>query len=438
MHSEHIKNNSAIFDFFFVRPVPTIIWILFLGVFGVVGYKFMIKESLPDLAIPEFYVETTWEGATPSMVEKGVTQKIEKELRSMQGVQKLYSTSRYGVSSVAVTFRAECNQSESMQLLQRHVEMAHAHLPKGAERSKVEFSSVNDLPVVSIALSGNVDRNELETLAETLKLRLLRLPGIRRVNLVGVRQSVVQVQLFPQRLKAYGLPATLVRQCIMSHGSDAPWGRFEHAGMHFSMKMEGAYDDLEALRQLVIARLPGNRLVRLQDLAVVRKGHLREKTRASLSVKGEEFVPVVALEVLKSSDSDTIILVQAIKDSLKTISASSAWPHGVAWQFIGNQADAIQTELNRGFNNGWQAMLAVFLVLFVFLSWREALVAAISIPLTLFGAIAVLWTLGYTFNMLVIVGMILALGLLVDDFILIMEGMHEGIFIKRLGFVESV
>ncbi len=435
--ADNTGKPNAFFDFFFLRPVPTVIWILLLGVFGVVGFNSMIKESLPDLEIPEFSIETTWEGATPAMVEKEITQPIEKELQGVRGVKKIYSASRYGISSVAVSFQAECRQSESMQLVQRHVALAAAHLPKAAERPRVEASSVNDLPVATIALFGNVGQAELEALAESTKRKLQRIHGVRRINMTGARRSVVRVQLLPQRLKAYGLPATLVRECIVNHGADAPWGRFEHTGLQFSMKMDGAYTSLETLRQLVITRLPGDRLVRLQDVAQVRMGQTREKTRASLSWGGE-FVPVISLDVLKISGTDTMGLVRALESELRSLSAGVDWPQGVSWRLLGNQAEAIQVELDRGVSNGWQAMLAVFVVLFIFLSWREALVAALLVPLTLSGTVAVLWVLGYTFNMLVIVGMILALGLLVDDFILIMEGMHEGIFIRQLGFVESV
>jgi multidrug efflux pump subunit AcrB len=430
--------TGAVFDFFFIRSVPAVIWILLLAVFGFAGYRSMIKESLPDLEIPEFYVTTIWDGATPAMVEKEVTQKIEKELRGIKGLKKLFSSSMHGISIVAVSFEAERDLSESMQLLERDLGAAQGKLPKGAERPKVEASSVNDAPIATIALFGDVDRSALESLAETVKRRLERIHGLRKINTSGAREEVVQVGLLPQRLKEAGLSATLVRERIISQGMDAPWGGFERSDLAFTMKMDGAYDDLEDLRELVIARLGGGRLARLKDVAEVRMGHMREKTRAALSWNGGEYAPVVALDLLKAPGQDTLALVEEITKRMEEASASELWPSGVKWRLAGNEAEAIKVELKRGFGNGWQAMLAVFLVLFVLLTWREALVAAVSIPLTLFGAMALLWCMGYTFNLLVIVGMILALGLLVDDFILIMEGMHEGIFIKGLGFADSV
>lgn len=432
------KGTSAVFDFFFIKPIPTIIWIVLLIFLGITGYNSLIKESLPDLEIPEFYVLTTWEGATPAMMEKEVTQKIEKELRGMEGLKKMYSSSMYERSIVAVTFQADCRLSESMQLMQRQVSVAQGALPKSAKRSKIESSSVNDIPIATIALSGNVKRQVLDDMVVDLKRKMERIPGLKRAVAVGSREEIVHVQLLPQRLKAYGIPATLVRERIINHGTDAPWGKFENPDLNFSMKMAGAYDDLSELRRLVIAKLPQGRVVRLHELASVRKNHLREKTRTALSWKGGEYIPVVALNLLKAPGCDTIALVEEAERVMNSACKFPSWPEGVEWRLTGNQAEAIQTELARGFTNGWQAMLAVFVVLFVLLTWRESLVAAFSVPLTLSGSMAVLWLMGYTFNLLVIVGMILALGLLVDDFILIMEGMHEGIFIKRLGFVQTV
>lgn len=437
--SDHKRSSiNPLFAFLFLKPVPAIIWIVLLGFTGLVGYNSMVKESLPDLEIPEAYIQTTWEGATPAMMEKEITQKLERELRGMKGLKKIYSASKDEISIVAVSFHADSPLAESMQLLNRHVSQAQGHLPKSAERPTVEATSVRDLPIATVALFGDADRSVLERQAEILERRLERIPGIRSARVVGGRTEIVHVQLLPERLRSYGIPATQVRQRILGHGADAPWGKFENPDLTFSMRMGGAYKGVQDLESLIITRLPGGTPVRLADVAHVSKSHLREKTRASLSWKGDEYIPTVAIDILKSPGQDTVALVETVRTLLSKAHASHLWPEGVKWRLSGDQSEVIWTELARGFNNGWQAMLAVFLVLFVMLTWREALVAAFSVPLTLFGSMAVLWAMGYTFNLLVIVGMILALGLLVDDFILIMEGMHEGIFIKRLGFVESV
>ncbi len=445
-HERSRKNSfGPVFDFLFIRRVPAIIWIMLLLFSGFAGYQGMVRESLPDLEIPEAYVITTWEGATPAMVEKEVTAKIERQLRGMKGLKNMYSSSQHELSIIAVSFHADCSVSESLQLLERQVSTAASLLPKAAKRPRVEATSVRDLPIGSLVLysegttqAASVSRSVLEEQARKLAREMNRVSGIRKARLVGGRKQVVRVRLQPEQMRAAGIPATLVRERIMNSGSDAPWGRFDNPDFGFSMKLDGAYRDLDTLRNLVLQRDESGSPLRLRDVAQVSKGHLPERTRAFLSWKGSAFEPVVAIELLKEPGQDTIALVNRVKQALDRATQSSEWPRGVQCRLTANQAEAIQVELDRGLGNGWQSMLAVFLVLFVLLTWREALVAAISVPLTLLGSMAVLWMAGYTFNMLVLVGMILALGLLVDDFILIMEGMHEGIFIQRLGFAESV
>lgn len=432
------KQPGALFDFFFIRPVPAIIWIMLLIFVGLIAYQSMLKESLPDLEIPEAYVLTRWEGATPLMMEKEVTQVIEKQLRGMKGLKKVYSSSKDETSIIAVTFHADCSLEESMQLLNRKVSAAYGFLPRDVERPKIEMTSVRDLPIATIALAGDVDRTVLDKLAKEMKRKLERTQGIKRAVIVGGRDEIVHVQLHPEKLKAYGISSIHVRASIKAHGADSPWGKFEKQALAFSMKMAGAYKSLEQLESLILKRHQDGAVVRLSDVATVKHSHLREKTKAALSWEGDEYETIVALNVLKAPGRDTIALVDQVKETLKESSSSALWPEGVEWRITGDQSEAIWTELDRGFTNGWQAMLAVFFVLFILLTWREAIIASISIPLTLLGSMAVLWVLGYTFNLLVIVGMILALGLLVDDFILIMEGMHEGIYIHKLGFIQSV
>jgi multidrug efflux pump subunit AcrB len=430
--------TSAVFDFFFCKPVPVIIWIFMLVMVGTLGFSSMVKESLPDLEIPQAYVVTTWEGASPAMVEKEITQKIEAKIKGMKGLKNYYSASQQQISIVAVNFHAEMGVKEALLLLQRKVNAAAALFPKDAEKPRIEESSVRDLPIATFTLSGPLSKSVLEQQARRLQERIEKIQGIKKVSLVGESREMVQVLLQPERIKALGIPPTLVRQAIISRNYDAPWGRFEDNRLGFRLKMEGALKDLETLRQLPVYRLPEGNLIRLKDVALVRKGFMRETTRASLSWQGGEFVSVVAMNLFKSSGQDTVKLVRKASQVMAEAAQGDLWPKDLSWQVSGDQAKVIQDELDRGFSNGWQAMLAVFVVLMVMLTWRAALVAAVSVPLTLLGVVAVLWAMGYSFNLLVIVGMIFALGLLIDDFILIMEGMHEGLFVQKLGFVQAV
>ena len=430
--------TNGIFSFLYLRKVPAVIWALILIGFGLVAYNSMTKESLPDLEIPTFYITTIWEGANSSMVEKSVTQKIEKEMRGIKGVKAVRSSSSYSTSAIIVTFEAECSIQESQQLVRQQLNTVRGELPKSVKEPKVEFSSVNDLPITTVALTGDVDITILESLARRLRHQLKRIPGIRKVDFVGVRKEIVHVQLYPDRLKEYGIPASVVRSMIIENGHDAPWGRFENDDIQFSLRMNGIYNNISDLKQLYIGKRFGGGVVRLEDIASVSMSYMRGNTNAALSWQGGDFTPVVGMYLLKSSGFDTIDLVREVEKELQQLEQQSAWPREIQWRLTGNQGEMIETELDRGLTNGFQSMLAVFFVLLILLTWREAVVAALSVPLTLLGTVTILWAMGYTFNLLVIIGMIIALGLLVDDFILIMEGMHDAIYLKKLNFTHAV
>lgn len=432
------KQPSLLFHFFFIRTVPAVIWVLLLLLLGLLGYSSMIKESLPDLEIPQAYVVTSWEGATPEMIEKEITTRIEKEIKGMKGLKSYYSSSQHQLSIVVVSFHAEMGVSEALLLLQRKVNSAQAHFPKSVEKPKIEESSVRDLPVATVNLLGNLDKSILENKARVLKEQLEQIQGIKKVRLVGESKKIVKILLHPERMKALGLSPSLVQEILRANNYDAPWGTFDDDRMQFRMRMTGTFNDLDAIRSLAITRMPDGNVIRLSDIGLVKKGTMAQKTKASLSWHNGPFVPVVAMNLHKSSGQDTIKLITKARQLLKEQEQSASWPAGLSWQISGDKAQVIDDELSRGLTNGWQAMLAVFAVLMVMLTWREALIAAISVPLTFLGAAAVLWAMGYSFNLLVIVGMIFALGLLIDDFILIMEGMHEAIFVKRLNFIQAV
>ncbi len=438
MNPEKSGQRFNLFDFLFVKPVPAIIWIGLSAFVGFLGYSSMIKESLPDLEIPQASINIVWPGASPLLVEKEITQKIEKQLKGMKGLKQFYSSSRDDVSTIAVTFKAETPVAEAMQLLNRKVAAGEADLPKDAHKPDIEETSVRDMPIISFALSGDVSQETLEIHARRMKERFEKIPGIKKTSLVGERKSMVHVQLRPERLRAMGIPPTLVRQAIKTHNIDVPWGQFENQDFLFTMKLEGAFRDIDSLKHLVITRLPEGNVIRLSDIAVIKKTFMREKTRAALSWKGKNYVRVVAVHLFKAPGKDTNVLVALAKKAAVEMQKSNVWEKQIAINNLGDEAEVIQDELDRGFGNGWQAMLAVFIVLMIMLTWREAFVAAFCVPITLLGATAVLWAMGYTFNILVIVGMILALGLLVDDFILIMEGMHENIFVEQLDFRTAV
>lgn len=418
---------SPTFGFFFTKTIFSLLLLALLCISGWLAYRALIKESDPDLKIPMALVMTSWPGAAPEQVEKQITTPIEKQIKSLKGLKRYRSGSSNSVSSIIVEFRAEASIEESMQLLRNQVAGAESLLPKAAKKPHIEPISVSDTPVVSFMLFGDHDAALLDREARRLETSLEKIPGMKKVDVWGNTNEIVSIRLIPSRLTDLGISPIAVKEKIHAANVDMPWGRFENERFTATMKFTGMFRDLDELKRLPITRLQYGRLVRLEEIAQVRREMAKVQTQASVSVGGDDFQECVTLEIYRLPGQDTIELIERARTLMETETAKPGWPKTLQYKVISDESELIWENLTNVFNNGWQAMLAVFVVLLCMLSWREALIAGLSIPVTFLGVLAILWGFGYTLNQLVIIGMVLALGLLVDDFILVMEGMHDGL-----------
>ncbi|BDS05657.1 acriflavin resistance protein [Oceaniferula spumae] len=438
--SEEVKNASAAARFLFLRPIFGTLLAMLFSVGGVIAYMSLVKESLPDLDIPQATVVTSWPGADPQTIEQEVTEKLEKEIKATKGVKKITSASFNSFSMIAVEFDASAKSQESAALLRTAVDDASAELPRDAEKPQINQVSVDDRPILSFVVYGEVGDTILSRLAEDLEDRLERVKGVNEIVLGGARGEIVQILLDPNKLLSLGISPTKVRDSVQAANIDMPWGEIENDKMGQTLRLTGRFRDLESLRNLPVTRLGGSgsdRPVRLSEIASVRRDLKTEESRASYSWKGSEYASSIEVSVKKSPGADTIAVIESVRAELKEMQEGNIWPAGVSYQVTQDETETIWDSLTDAFNNGWQAMVAVFIILFLLLTWREGIIAGLSIPLTFLGALIIIWALGYTLNELVIIGMVLALGLMVDVFILMMEGLHEGIFVEKLSFGQA-
>lgn len=426
--------------FFLLRTTFGILVALLLVVGGLFASSLLVKESFPDLAIPQASITTEWPGADPQTIEQDVTEKIEKEVKTLRDLKKVTSASFNSFSMVAVEFDANANLTESMQLLRAKVRDAEAELPSGAKTPRIEQVSVDDRPVLTLVLYGEVGESVLSRWAQTLEEELERVPGVNEADIGGMRDEVVSVRLYPDRALALGLSPTVVRDAIRNANVDMPWGEIESEEIGASVRFYGRFRSVEDLQALPVARLGGlgqGRIVRLGEVADVRRDLEQETSRAFFSWERGKFAPSIEVSVKKVPGSDTVAVIGAVLAELDTQANSADWPPQLHHRVTQDESEQIRDSLGNVLANGWQAMLAVFLILFVLLTWREGVVAGLAIPLTFLGALLVIWLLGYSLNQLVIIGMVLALGLLVDVFILMMEGIHEALFVEGKTFSQA-
>ena len=438
--TEEVASASPLARFFFLKTTFGILLVALLTIGGVMAYFNLVKESLPDLDIPQATITTTWPGADPTTMETQVTQEIEDELTTLADLKAVNSASFDSFSLISVEFDASADSGEAIARLREKVADAEANLPVEAEKPTVEQVSVDDRPVLTVALSGVAGPAAFSRLGQDLQDRLERVQGVNEVDLSGVREEVVQVLLEPQRLLALGLSPVEVRNAISRANLEQPFGEIDSEDIGAVVRLEGQFATIDDLRQLPVTRFGQGgtgRPVLLGEVATVRRQLESVDSQTFYSADGSAFRPSVSLSVKKTPGADTVQLIDDVLAELDQVKASNEWPAGVDYTVVQNEAEQIWDSLISVFNNGWQAMLAVFIILFLVLSWREGLIAGLSIPVTFAGVLIVVLLMGYSLNELVIIGMVITLGLIVDVFILMMEGLHEDIYVNRKTFGQA-
>jgi len=438
--TNEVRNAHPLARFFFLKTTFGILLTLILTLGGFMAYGSLVKEALPDLDIPQATISTAWPGADPQTIEEQVTGELEDQLTTLKGLKAINSASFDSFSLISVEFDAGVTSADAMQRLRAKVADAEAELPSEAQRPTIKQVSVDDRPVVTVALYGNADSGTLSAWGEDVQERLEAISGVNEVGLAGARDEVVQVLLQPERLLALNLSPSTVRDAINRANLEQPFGEIESEQIGAVVRLAGQFRDVSDLEALPVARFgegASGRPIRLDEVAVVYRTLEAENSRALYSFGGEKFRPSIDISVKKTPGADTVKLIASVESKLEELAGASTWPKAVEYRIVQNQAEQIWDSLIAVFNNGWQAMLAVFIILFIVLSWREGLIAGLSIPVTFAGALIFILLLGYSLNELVIIGMVLSLGLIVDVFILMMEGLHDEIYTHKKTFGQA-
>ncbi|WP_051785867.1 efflux RND transporter permease subunit [Endozoicomonas numazuensis] len=421
--------------------LETLLGRLLLGLFllvGVMSYNTMVRENYPDLEIPQALVTTSWPGASPEQVEKEVTKPLEDEIRNLKGLKAYSSGSYNSYSVIAVEFDADMPMSDAMQRLRAKIDTAESQFPStDIEKPEIEEMSVSESPVISWVLHGDVDDLILTDMAKQVEAKLESIPSVKKVNLGGLREKSLHIRLKPNKLRALGISPLTVRDRLQAANQDMAWGQFEGEESTFNLYLEGRFDSPDKIRQLPIVRLDDNRPVRLGEIAEVSLRLDKEKSRTFFSLKGSEYTRGVTLDVVKRPGADTIAVIAETERLVAELVGSKTWPRALELISVTDDRELIEQSFDDIYSSMLQATLLVFIILMILLSWREALIAGLALPVTMLATLAIMAGMGYSFNSMIMIGMVLALGMLVDVFILVMEGMHEGLFVRKESFNKA-
>ncbi len=399
------------------HPTTIAIAAICVFLFGLNSYVSLPRESSPDITIPVVIVTTPYVGVSPEDIESLVTVPMENELASLKNTKEMRSTSAEGISIVVIEFEPDTVVEDALQRVRDRVGRVRPTLPADAEDPSVREISFSDVPVVLITLAGPVGEAKLKELAEDLQDDLTRVPGVLEVELTGGTERQITVEVLPERLSYYGFSLDDVTSAIKNENVNIPGGNIETGRGNFLLRTPGEFDEAREVERVAVKRV-GDRPVFVRDLARVVDGYEPRETYSRL--RGEASV---SLAIKKRAGANILDVTTMAKELAEE--HAQRWPETVSWRALGDQSKAIRDMVSDLQNNIITALLLVVGVIVMFMGWRPSVFVAVSIPLSMLGSMLVLEVLGFTLNMVVLFSLILALGMLVDNAIVVVENVYR-------------
>ncbi|HYC31601.1 MAG TPA: efflux RND transporter permease subunit [Gemmatimonadales bacterium] len=398
------------------RPVLASMLSLALVLFGVIGYSELAVREFPDVDPPIVSVTTVLPGANPQVVESAVTDILEEELSTVEGLRTLTSSSGEGASNISLEFNLDRDVEAAAQDTRDKVARIRERLPEDVEEPVVAKQDADAQPFFWLALSGqNYDLLQLSDIGDRLvKSRLQTLPGVGRAQIFGERRFSMRVWLDAAQLASRGLTVQDVRDAIRSRNVEVPAGRIESSRREFTVRSLGELKSPEEFSELVVSNTNGV-LVKLKDLGRVELGP--EDERSMLRFKG---TPAVAIGVIRQSKSNIIQVSEAIRAELPKIQQSL--PPGVNINTAFDQSVFVQRSITEAEETLVIAAGLVVVIIFVFLrNLRATIIPGLAIPTSIVATFAIMYFLGFSINNFTLLALTLAIGIVVDDAIIVLE-----------------
>lgn len=387
-----------------------------LVIIGFIAYVNLPRESFPQIKIPVIVVMTPYPGVSPEDVESLVTTPIEKKLKELADVKVIKSSSMEGFSSISVEFNPEVDMDVALQKTRDKVDLAKTDLPSDAEDSQINEINLDNVPVMIINLYAPYDQVKLKKLAEDLQDKIEAIKGVLEVRLVGGLEREIKVEIDPQKLDYYKISVTDVIKAIQTENRTIPGGTMEIGNLKYLVRIPGEYDDPINMKNIML-KDTGSKIY-LRDVAKITFGH---KDQESISrVDGHTSI---SLSVVKRSGENIIEVAEAARKILAE--AEPDFPRGTKTLILGDMSKNIKRMVNELENNIIAGLILVILILYFFMGFRNGVLVGIAIPLSMFLTFIVLSLRGDSLNMMVLFSLILALGMLVDNAIVVIENIYR-------------
>ncbi|MGW8194628.1 MAG: efflux RND transporter permease subunit [Desulforhopalus sp.] len=391
---------------------------LVLIIFGVYSYMVLPRESDPDITIPNVFISTDYRGVSPTDIETAITIEIEKKLKGLDGVKKIQSVSSEGLSSINVEFVTGTDIDQAIQDVKDKVDEAKGSLPSDLEDDPSVFEvNFSEMPIVVYSLSGTCGLPCLKDIADDLKDEIEGITGVLEVEVTGGLEREIRVEVFPEKLAYYGLDIGAFQAAVKSENTNTSGGNIRLGKGRFQLRVPGEFKTPEEIYGLVLTTHNGEP-VYLKDVARVVDGFKEETSISRLD--GRE---AVNISVKKRSGENIISISKAVDKIIATDSAT--WPSGTEITKVLDKARDIEVMIADLENNILSGLILVLIVIFIAMGIRNAILVSMAIPFSMLISFTILHLLGITLNMVVLFSLTLALGMLVDNAIVIIENCYR-------------
>lgn len=402
------------------RPTLIIVLFIILILGGIFSYSNLSYELIPKFEVNVITISTVYPGASPGEVENTVTKKIEDAVSSLELVKKVESKSYESLSLVSITLDSKADANYSLNDAQRQINAIEKDLPKDADPPALVKFSISDLPVITLGATSKMDEVAFYDLVDKkIEPLLARVPGVAQVLLVGGQEREIQVNLDKEKLNGYKLSIPQVQQAIQASNLDFPTGSLRTRENTMLIRLSGKFHDIEEMRNLVVWSKNGTQ-VRLGQIADV-----QDSQKQIDKISRVDNQSAIAIQITKQSDANAVQVSKDIRSLISRIEKNYA-KDGVKLQVANDTSEFTLVAANAVIHDLFLAIVLVaFVMLFFLHSLRNALIVMVSIPASLIATFIGMFLMGYTLNLMSLLGLSLVVGILVDDAIVVLENIYR-------------
>lgn len=403
------------------RPTTVVVTFVILAFFGIYSLTQLNRELMPRMEFDVISISTMYPGAGANEVENSVTKKIEDAVFSIEGIEEITATSMENFSLVTISLKTGTNLDKALRDAQRKINAIRADLPEDVKEPSISDFSLADIPIMTIGAVANMGETEFYDLIDhEIKPALERIPGVAQVSLIGGSEREIEININKDRMEAYGLSILNISNVLINSNLDYPTGRIKSNNKQMQIRLQGKYNNLVDIENVILKYMSDGSAVKVKNIADVRDGN--KETETLSRVNG---IPAIGITIQRSADANTVEISETTRKILNTLE-SEYKPSGLNFIIAADNAEFTLEASNSVMEDLVIAIALVAFTMLLFLySVRNSIIVSIAIPLSLVPTFIVMYLLGFSLNLMSLLGITLVVGIVVDDAIVVIENIHR-------------